>query len=119
MAYVDGYVLPVPKKQLNAYVRMAKKAGKIWREHGAVEYKECVLEDAKAKWCLPFTKGIKTKKDETVIFAYVVYKNRKHRDEVNKKVMKDKRLSEMCKPGDMPFDGKRMLYGGFKPVVSL
>lgn len=118
MAYVDGYVLPVPKKSVPAYVKLAKKAGKIWREHGALDYKECVGDDLKIKGLVPFTKSVKAKAGETVVFAYVVYKSRKHRDAVNAKVMKDPRLAEMCDPNDMPFDVKRMMYGGFKVAVD-
>ena len=116
--YVDGYVLPVPKRKLAAYTRMAKKAGRIWIEHGALEYRECVGDDFSSKFCPPFTKGIKTKPGETVVFAYVVYKSRAHRDKVNALAMKDPRTSEMCDPDDIPFDPKRMLYGGFKTIVK-
>lgn len=116
--YVDGFVLPVPKKNLNAYRRMAEKASKIWREHGALEYRECVGEDLKVKVGMPFLKGIKTKPGETVVFAYIVYKSRAHRDRVNAKVMSDPRIRDMCDPGDMPFDCNRMLYGGFTTIVE-
>jgi uncharacterized protein YbaA (DUF1428 family) len=116
MSYVDGFVLVVPKKHLAAYQRMAKKAGKIWREHGALEYKECVGDDLKVKMGLPFPKLVKTKPNETVVFSYIVYKSRAHRDKVNAKVMADLRLQEP--PKEMPFDMKRMAYGGFKTIVS-
>ena len=116
--YVDGFVLPVPKKNIAAYIRIAKKASKIFREHGALEYKECVGDDLDIKFCLPFPKGIKTKPGETVVLAYIVYKNRAHRDKVNAKVMKDPRIHAMCDPKNMPFDCARMLYGGFKTVVE-
>ncbi len=116
--YVDGFVVPVPKKKLGAYFRIAKKASKLWKEHGALEYKECVGDDLNIKFCLPFPKGIKTKPGETVVFAYIVYKNRAHRDQVNAKVMKDPRVHAMCDPKNMPFDCARMLYGGFKTVVA-
>jgi uncharacterized protein YbaA (DUF1428 family) len=116
--YVDGFVVPVPKKHLPAYRRMASKAGKIWREHGALEYRECVGDDLEVSQALPFPKGIKTKPGETVVFAYIVYQSRAHRDKVNAKVMKDPRVAEMCDPKDMPFDGARMLYGGFKTIVE-
>ncbi len=116
--YVDGFVIPVPKKKLDAYFRIAKKASKIWCEHGALVYKECVGDDLDSKFCMPFTKGIKTKPGETVVFSFVVYKSRKHRDSVNAKVMKDPRIQNMCDPKDMPFDCKRMLYGGFKAMVE-
>lgn len=118
MSYVDGFVLSVPKKKLGAYQKMAQKASKIWREHGALEYKECVGDDLDVKMGVPFTKLSKSKPDETVVFAYIVYKSRAHRDKVNKKVMADKRLESMCDPKDMPFDCKRMAYGGFKTIVE-
>lgn len=117
MPYVDGYVLPVPTKQIPAYRRLAKKAGAIWREHGALEYKEWVAEDLNADELVPFTKCVQTKVDETVVFAYIVFKSRTHRDRVNAKVMKDPRLAEM-NPTTVPFDHKRMVYGGFKLLVD-
>ena len=116
--YVDGFVFPVPKKNIAAYTRMAKKASKIWKEHGALEYKECVGDDLDMQVCLPFPKGIKSKPGETVVFAYIVYKSRAHRDKVNAKVMKDPRIHAMCDPKNMPFDCARMLYGGFKTIVE-
>lgn len=116
--YVDGFVLPVPKKNIAAYTRLAKKACKIWKEYGALDYKECVGDDLDIKFCLPFLKGIRTKPGETVMFSYIVYKSRKHRDTVNAKVMKDPRIAAMCDPKNMPFDSKRMLYGGFKTIVT-
>jgi uncharacterized protein YbaA (DUF1428 family) len=116
--YVDGFVLPVPKKNLDAYRRMARKASKIWREHGALEYRECVGDDLDVKMALPFTRGIKVKEGETVVFAWIRYKSRAHRDTVNAKVMKDPRVAEMCDGNDLPFDSKRMLYGGFKTIVE-
>lgn len=118
MNYVDGFVLPVPKKNLEAYRKMAQKAGKIWREHGALEYRECAGDDLDVKTGLPFTKSAKTKPDETVVFAYIVYKSRAHRDKVNAKVMADKRLGAMMDPKNMPFDCKRMVYGGFEVIVD-
>ena len=118
MSYVDGFVIPVPKKKLRTYFKLAKKAAKIWREHGALEYRECVGDDLKTKMALSFPKEIKTKPSETVVFAYITYKSRAHRNKVNAAVMKDPRISAMCDPNDMPFDCKRMLYGGFKSVVS-
>jgi len=117
MSYVDGYVLPVPAKNLKIYARIAKKAGKIWREHGALDYKECAGEDLAVKWGVPFPKMMKLKAGETVVFAYILYKSRAHRDSVNAKVMKDPRLNNMG-PKDMPFDVKRMVYGGFKVLVD-
>jgi uncharacterized protein YbaA (DUF1428 family) len=116
--YVDGFVLPVPKNKVDAYRRMAQKASRIFRELGALEYRECVGDDLNVKMGLPFPKGIKTKPGETVVFAWIVYKSRAHRDSVNKKIMKDPRLANMCDPKDMPFDCKRMIYGGFKTIVE-
>jgi len=116
--YIDGFVLPVPKKKIAAYKRMATKASKIWKEHGALDYKECLGDDLDIKFCLPFPKGIGSKPGETIVFAYIVYKSRAHRDKVNLAVMKDPRINEMCDPKDMPFDCKRMLYGGFKTLVE-
>ncbi len=119
MAYVDGYVLPVPKKNLATYRRMARKAGKIWREHGALEYRECVGDDLATKMAMPFTKPFKTKPGETVIFAWVVFKSRAHRDRVNAKVMSDPRLGGPADIKSMPFDFKRMAYGGFRTLVAV
>jgi len=118
MNYVDGYVLPVPKRNLSVYRRIAQKAGKIFREHGALEYRECVGEDLNTKWGLPFPKAMKTKSGETVVFSFIVFKSRAHRDKVNAKVMKDKRLTQMMDDGPMPFDCKRMVYGGFEVLVD-
>jgi len=118
MKYVDGFVLPVPKKNLAAYRRMSKKAGKIWREHGALDYRECVGDDLNVKWGLPFPRGIKIKRGEAVVFSWIVYKSRAHRDRVNAKVMKDPRIAQMGGPNDMPFDAKRMMFGGFKTLVG-
>lgn len=118
MAYVDGYVLPIPRKKLKSYQRMADRAGKIWREHGAIDYKECVQEDTKAMGLTPFPRAMKVKSGEVVVFAYVVFKSRAHRDQVNRKVMKDPRIANMCDPKDMPFNVKRMVYGGFKVIVD-
>lgn len=117
MAYVDGFVLPVPKRKLAAYRRMARKAGKVWKEHGALDFKECVADDVKrGKWT-SFPRAVKLKPGETVFFSYIVYKSRRDRDRVNAKVMKDKRIAGMDMR-DMPFDVRRMIYGGFKVVVS-
>ena len=119
MSYVDGFVLPVPKKNLAAYRRMAQLGGKVWREHGALEYHECIADDVKpGKWT-SFPQSVKLKKGEVVFFSYIVYKSRKDRDRINAKVMKDKRLAKMMDPKNMPFDGKRMFWGGFKTLVSL
>jgi uncharacterized protein YbaA (DUF1428 family) len=118
MSYVDGFVLPVPKKNMEAYRKMAQKASKIWMEHGALDYRECVGDDLDVKMGLSFPKGIKSKPGETIVFAYIVYKSRAHRDKVNAKVMKDPRIQDMCDPKDTPFDCKRMIYGGFKTIVE-
>jgi uncharacterized protein YbaA (DUF1428 family) len=117
MAYADGFVIAVPKKKIAAYRSMAKKAGKVWRDHGALDYKECVGDDLKVKMGVPFTKIIKTKPNETVVFAWIVYKSRAHRDKVNAKVMADKRMDKMMN-AEMPFDMKRFAYGGFKVIVD-
>lgn len=117
MRYVDGFVLPVPKKNLKAYRRIAQKAGKIWREHGALEYRECAGDDLNVKWGVPFPRRIKLKPGETVFFSWIVYKSRTHRDRVNAKVMKDPRLANMD-PKSLPFDCNRMVYGGFKVLVD-
>ena len=118
MRYVDGFVLPVPKKNLKAYARMAQKAGKVWRDHGALDYKECAGDDLNVKFEVPFQRQMKVKPGETVVFSYIVFKSRAHRDRVNAKVMKDPRIQDMCDPKDMPFDVKRMVYGGFKVLVD-
>jgi uncharacterized protein YbaA (DUF1428 family) len=118
MRYVDGYVVPVPKKNMAAYRRMAQKAGKVWRDQGALEYIECVADDVKPGKHTSFPQSVKLKPGETVVFAYIVYKSRAHRDRVNAKVMKDPRLANMMDPKDLPFDGKRMFWGGFKVLVD-
>jgi len=116
--YVDGFVIPLPKRRLNAYRRLAQEAGEVWRDHGALDFKECVGDDLNVKMPLSFPRGIKTKPGETVLFSYIVFKSRAHRDRVNVKVMKDPRLSKMMNPKAMPFDVKRMMYGGFKTIVE-
>lgn len=118
MSYVDGFVLPVPKKKIEAYRRLAKKAGKVWREHGALDYMECVADDVKPGKPTSFPQSVKLKTGETVVFAYIVYKSRAHRDRVNARVMKDPRLAAMCDIKNMPFDAKRMIYGGFKKLAG-
>jgi uncharacterized protein YbaA (DUF1428 family) len=116
--YVDGYVLPVPKRKVEAYRRIAAKACKVWLDHGALDYVETVADDVKpGKWT-SFPQSVKLKKGETVVLAYIFYKSRKHRDRVNAKVMKDKRLTNMMDPKAMPFDAKRMFWGGFKTIVE-
>ena len=119
MRYVDGFVLPVPEKNMKTYRTIAQKAGKIWKEHGALEYLEAVGDDLDVKFGLPFAKLVKPKAGETVLFSFIVYKSRAHRDKVNKKVMADPRMNEMMKKGPMPFDVKRMAYGGFKGLVDI
>ena len=119
MRYVDGFVLPVPKKNLAAYRRMARKAGKVWMDHGALEYRECVAEDVKPGKLTSFPQSVKLERGETVVFAWIVFKSRAHRDRVNAKVMKDPRLADMMDPESMVFDTKRMIYGGFEVVVDL
>ena len=117
--YVDGFVLPVPKRNLDAYRRMARKAGKIWREQGALEYGECVAEDVKKGEVTSFPQSVELKRGETVVFAWIVYRSRAHRDRVNAKVMEDPRLADQMDPNAMPFDSKRMIYGGFEVVVDV
>ena len=118
MAYVDGFVVPVPKKNVEAYKKMARTAGKVWMDHGALEYHETMADDVKpGKWT-SFPQSVKLKKDEVVFFSWIVYRSRKQRDSVMAKVMKDKRLASMMDPKAMPFDGKRMFYGGFKVMID-
>ncbi len=117
--YVDGFVVPVPRKNLAAYRRMSVKAGKLWREFGALEYFECVADDVKPGKLTSFPQSVKLKPDETVVFSWIVYKSRAQRDKVNAKVMKDPRMAPMMDPKAMPFDGKRMFWGGFKTIVEL
>jgi uncharacterized protein YbaA (DUF1428 family) len=112
--YLDGFVVPVPKAKTQAYLKMARKFSKIWREYGAIEGRECMADDVKpGKWT-SFPQAVKLKKGEVVWFSYVVYRNRKDRDRVHAKAMKDPRLAEMMDPKNMPFDGKRMIFGGFE-----
>jgi uncharacterized protein YbaA (DUF1428 family) len=119
MSYVDGFVVPVPKRNLAAYRAMARKAGKVWREHGALEYRESVADDVKWGKRTSFPRSVKLKGNEVVWFSWIVYKSRKDRDRVLAKVMKDKRLAPMMDPKGMPFDARRMIYGGFRVVVDL
>jgi uncharacterized protein YbaA (DUF1428 family) len=119
MPYVDGFVLPVPKKNVQAYRRMARQAGKVWREHGALEFRECVGDDLRVKMGVSFPRSMKLKRGETVVFSWIVFKSRAHRDRVNAKAMKDPRLAKMMDLEAMPFDSKRMVYGGFKVMVDL
>jgi uncharacterized protein YbaA (DUF1428 family) len=119
MSYVDGFVVPVPTKNLAAYKKMARKAGKLWREHGALAYLECAGDDVKPGKHTSFPQSVKLKPDEVVVFSYIVYKSKRDRDRINKAVMADPRLKSMMDPRAMPFDGKRMIYGGFKSIVEL
>lgn len=119
MTYVDGFVVPVPKKNIAAYRAMARKAGKVWMEHGALAFHETVADDVKVGKWTSFPQSVKLKSGETVVFSWIVYKSRKDRDRVNAKVMKDKRMAAMMDMKNAPFDGKRMIYGGFKSLVSL
>lgn len=119
MQYVDGFIVPVPKKSLNAYRTIARKAAKVWREHGALDYRECIAEDVQVGKWTSFPRSVKLKPNETVVFAWITYKSRKHRDRVNAKVMKDPRIAKMMDPKAMPFDSKRMIYGGFETLVKL
>jgi len=116
--YVDGFVIPIAKKNIPAYKRMATLASKVWKDHGALEYIECVGDDLNVKYGLPFPRGINAKPAETVVFAYIVYKSKAHRDRVNAKVMKDPRLAKSMESDKMPFDCERMLFGGFQVLVS-
>ena len=116
MSYIDGFVIPVAKTKVAAYRKMATLGKKIWMKHGALQYIEAVGDDLDVKWGLPFPKGIKVKKGETVFFSFIVYKNKAHRDKVNAAVMSDPAMKSP--PKDMPFDMNRMMFGGFKAVVS-
>ena len=116
--YVDGFILAIPKRKVDAYRKMALKAGKVWKDHGALEFRECIGDDLNAKTTGPFRRGLKLKTGDTMAFSWVVYKSRAHRDRVNAKVMKDPRMAKMMKE-PMPFDMKRMAYGGFKTIVEL
>jgi uncharacterized protein YbaA (DUF1428 family) len=119
MAYVDGFVLPLPKDKVENYREIASQCGAIWREHGALEFRECIAEDVKPGTLTSFPQSVNLKEDELVVFSWIVYESRAKRDEVNEKVMKDPRMAEMMKPDAMPFDGKRMIYGGFETIVDL
>ncbi|MDX2221553.1 MAG: DUF1428 domain-containing protein [Rhodospirillaceae bacterium] len=119
MTYIDGFVVPVPKKNLPAYRALARKAGKVWREHGALEVKECVADHVEVGKWTSFPRAVKLKRGETVVFSYIVYRSRKHRDAVNAKVQADPRMAKMILGQAVPFDGKRMIWGGFKVFVSV
>jgi uncharacterized protein YbaA (DUF1428 family) len=116
--YVDGFVAPVPKRKVDAYRRIARKAGKVWREYGALEYRECVADDVEMGKLTSFPRSVKVKRGETVVFSWIVYRSRAHRDRVNAKVMKDPRIAEMD-PKDMPVDMQRMIHGGFEVIVDI
>ena len=116
--YVDGFIVPVPKKKVKDYLKLAKLAGKIWLKYGALEYHECIADDVKMGKRTSFPRSVKRKPSETVFFSWIIYKSRAHRDSVLKKVMKDPLMANMS-PETMPFDGKRLIYGGFKSLVSL
>ena len=118
MPYVDGFIVAVPKKNLEAYRRMAKKAGKVWREYGALEYREWIAEDVKVGKLTSFPRSVKLKPGETVVFSWITYKSRAQRDRINAKVMADKRLADMMDIKSLPFDAKRMIYGGFESLVE-
>ena len=118
MSYVDGFVVPVPRKKLQDYRRMSQKAGKVWKDHGALQYVEAAGDDLDVKFGMSFSKMMKLKPGETVVFAWIVFKSRSHRDKVNAKVMKDPRLAGMMDEKKMPFDVKRMVYGGFRFIVN-
>ena len=117
--YVDGFVLPVPADRVAEYRRLARRAGKLWKEHGALEFVECVADDVKPGKHTSFPQAVKLKPDEVVVFSWIVFRSRKHRDAVNAKVMADPRLTKDLDPKHMPFDGKRMFWGGFKPIVRM
>jgi uncharacterized protein YbaA (DUF1428 family) len=119
MPYIDGFVTPVPKNKLNDYRALAERAGAIWREHGALEFRECIGEDVKPGQVTSFPQAVQLKDDEVVFFSWIVYNSRAERDVINEKVMKDPRLAETMDGQNMPFDGKRMFWGGFETFVAL
>ncbi len=119
MKYVDGFVVPVPKKKLDDYRRLSRKCGKIWKEHGALAYVECVGEDVKPGKLTSFPQSVMLKRTETVVFSWITYKSRAHRDRVMAKVMEDPRMAKMMDSKGMPFDGKRLIWGGFKTIVEM
>ncbi len=119
MSYVDGFVVPVPRSKLAAYRKMARLGGKIWKEHGALEYHECVADDVKPGKTTSFPQAVKLKPDEVVVFSWIVYKSKADRNRANKKVMADPRLAAFMDPKKLPFDGRRMFWGGFKPIVEM
>jgi uncharacterized protein YbaA (DUF1428 family) len=118
MTYVDGFIVPVPRKKLDAYRKLARKAGRIWREYGALDYVECIADDVKRGKRTSFPRSVKIKPGEVVIFSWITYRSRKARDRVNARAMKDPRLADTMNAKDLPFDGKRMIYGGFKTFLK-
>lgn len=118
MPYADGFVVPVPKRKLDAYRRLSSKAGEVWREYGALEYRECVADDLRQKGPVTFARSVRLKRGEVVLFSWILYRSRAHRDRVNARVMKDPRLLRMMNTKDTPFDVRRMLYGGFRVLVD-
>lgn len=118
MSYVDGFVVPVPAASLDQYRKLARRAGKIWIEYGALQYMECVADDVKPGKVTSFPQAVKLKADEVVVFSWIIYRNRRDRDRINRKVMSDPRLADMADPKHLPFDARRMFWGGFKPVVE-
>jgi len=118
MHYVDGFVLPVPRRKLAGYRRLARLSGRVWRDHGALAYVECVQDDVKPGKVTSFPQSVKLRRGEVVVFSYIVYKSRRQRDRVLAKVMKDPRLAKYMDPKKMPFDGMRMFWGGFKAIVE-
>lgn len=119
MAYVDGFILPLPTSNIEKYREVATRCGEIWREHGALQFRECIADDVKPGKLTSFPQAVNLAEGETVVFSWIVYASREQRDEVNDKVMKDPRMAELMKPEAMPFDGKRMVYGGFDVLVDL
>lgn len=119
MSYVDGFVVPVPKAKIDAYREMSDKAGKIWREYGALQFRECIADDVKPGKLTSFPQSVDLKSDETVVFSWIVFESRAQRDEINAKVMKDPRLADMMDPKTLPFDATRMIYGGFDVLIDL
>lgn len=119
MAYVDGFIVPLPKDKIDAYREMATRSGKIWLEHGALSYRECIADDVKPGKLTSFPQSVMLEENETVVFSWITYESRAHRDQVNEKVMADPRLKDMMDPAKLPFDGKRMIYGGFSDLVDL
>mgnify|MGYP003618356441 CR=1 FL=1 len=119
MAYVDGFVVPVPKAKLDAYLAMSRSCGAVWREYGALEFRECVGDDVKPGKLTSFPQAVDLQDGEVVVFSWIVYESRAKRDEINDKVMKDPRLAEMMDPAKLPFDGKRMIYGGYEMQVDI